>query len=290
MCVLALSRAALSRRLTGMTYLLLLPLGVVVGAFGTMIGAGGGFILMPILLLAYPGTDPATLTAVSLAVVFFNAASGSYSYARMKRVDFKSGVLFLLPGIPGAVAGAYAIHFVPRQAFNLAFGLFLLAGGLFIFLRTFVGGEHENRLRGTFRRTLIDAEGTQHVYAYNLALGMMLSFGVGMASSMLGIGGGIIHVPAMVNLLDFPVHIATATSHFILAVMSLTATVMHVFDGALGWEELPRVLAIAAGAVVGAQIGARLSGRIHGRWILRSLAIALALVGIRILVPVLTRM
>ncbi len=84
---------------------------------------------------------------------------------------------------------------------------------------------------------------------------MALSFAVGVASSMLGIGGGIIHVPAMVNLLDFPVHIATATSHFILTAMSLTATVMHVIDGALGWEELPRVLAIAAGAVVGAQIG-----------------------------------
>jgi uncharacterized membrane protein YfcA len=206
----------------------------------------------------------------------------------MKRIDFKSGVLFLLPGLPGAITGAYAIRFVPRQAFNLAFGLFLLAGGLFIFLRSFSGGEYEKRFRGTFRRTLIDAEGTEHVYAYHLALGMGLSFAVGMASSMLGIGGGIIHVPAMVNLLGFPVHIATATSHFILAVMSLTATGMHVIDGALGREEAPRVLAIAAGAVVGAQIGARVSQRIHGRWIMRSLAIALGLVGVRILVPALT--
>ena len=279
-----LPRAGAIPRLARMTYLLLFPLGVAVGAFGTLIGAGGGFILMPILMLAYPGTEPATLTAISLAVVFFNAASGTYSYARMKRVDFKSGLLFLLPGIPGSITGAYTIHLVPRHAFNLAFGLFLLVGGAFIFLRTFFGDEPKPWLRATFRRTLVDAEGTRHVYAYNLALGMTLSFAVGMASSMLGIGGGIIHVPAMVNLLDFPVHIATATSHFILMAMSLTATVMHVIDGALGWEELPRALAIAAGAVVGAQIGARLSKRIHGRWIMRSLAAALALVGIRILI------
>jgi len=268
-----------------MTYLLLFPLGVAVGAFGTLIGAGGGFILMPILLLAYPGADAATLTAISLAVVFCNAASGTWSYARMKRVDFKSALLFLLPGVPGSITGAYLIHRVPRDAFNGVFGVFLLVGGAFIFLRTYLRNEPKPWLNATFRRTLVDAGGTQHRFAYNLPLGMTLSFAVGVASSMLGIGGGIIHVPAMVNLLDFPVHIATATSHAILMVMSLTATTIHVLDGALGWEEAPRVLAIAAGAVVGAQIGARLSRRIHGRWIMRSLAVALAMVGLRILIP-----
>ncbi|MGE5295649.1 MAG: sulfite exporter TauE/SafE family protein [Solirubrobacterales bacterium] len=267
-----------------MMYLLLFPLGVIVGAFGTLIGAGGGFILMPILLLVYPGTEAAVLTAISLAVVFFNATSGTYSYARMKRVDFKSGLLFLLPGVPGSIIGAYLIRMVPRHAFNLAFGILLLLVGTFIFIRSFFDSEPKPWLKATFRRTLVDAEGTRHVYAYSLPLGMTLSFAVGVASSMLGIGGGIIHVPAMVNLLDFPVHIATATSHFILMVMSLTATTMHVIDGALGWKELPLALTIAAGAVVGAQIGARLSKRIHGRWIMRSLAGALALVGVRILI------
>jgi len=267
-----------------MIYLLLVPLGMAVGAFGTLIGAGGGFILIPILLLAYPGMDPATLTAISLTVVFFNATSGTVSYARMRRVDFLSGLLFLLPGIPGSIMGARVIHMVPRHAFNLAFGVFLLIGGAFLFIRSFFGNQPRPWLKATFRRALIDAEGTHHVFAYNLALGMTLSFAVGVASSMLGIGGGIIHVPAMVNLLDFPVHIATATSHFILMAMSLTATVMHVFDGALGWDEAPRALAIAAGAIVGAQIGARLSKRIHGRWIMRSLAVALAMVGVRILI------
>ncbi len=272
-----------------MVYLLLLLLGLGVGAFGTLIGAGGGFILMPILLLAYPDTNPVALTAISLAVVFFNAASGSYSYARMKRVDFKSGLLFLLSGVPGAIAGAGIIHFIPRRAFNFAFGSFLLAGGLFVLLRSSSHGEPRNQLRGTFRRDFSDADGMRHTYAYNLALGMALSFAVGMASSMLGIGGGIIHVPAMVNLLDFPVHVATATSHFILSVMSLTATVMHVIDGALGWQEAPRVLAIAAGAVAGAQLGAQMSTHVHGRWIMRSLAIALGLVGVRILIVAFTQ-
>ena len=56
---------------------LLVLIGVAVGAFGTIVGSGGGFILTPILLLLYPHDKPATITAISLTAVFFNAASGS---------------------------------------------------------------------------------------------------------------------------------------------------------------------------------------------------------------------
>jgi uncharacterized membrane protein YfcA len=83
-------------------------------------------------------------------------------------------------------------------------------------------------------------------------------------------------------LLGFPVHVATATSHFVLAATTLAGSVVHVMDGSLrGW--LGQLVCLAGGAVVGAQLGARLSRRIHGRWIMRALAIALALAGIRIL-------
>ncbi|MCU0914591.1 MAG: sulfite exporter TauE/SafE family protein [Planctomycetes bacterium] len=267
-----------------MEYLLLLLLGLAVGAFGTLIGAGGGFVLMPILLLVYPDQTPAALTAISLAVVFLNATSGSCSYFRMKRVDLTSGLLFLSTGIPGVVAGALLVHGMPRQAFDLLFGLLLLAGGLVLFVRTFGNDKPKLATKAAFTRTLANPDGTTQSYAYSPALGLTLSFAVGLVSSLLGIGGGIIHVPIMVNLLNFPVHIATATSHFILAVMALTGTVIHVFDGSLGWGAAPRLLTIGMGAVAGAQIGARLSTRMHGHWILRSLAVALGLVGVRILI------
>ncbi len=271
-----------------MQYIWLLLLGLGVGSFGTLIGAGGGFILMPILLLAYPDGSPAALTAISLAVVFFNASSGSYSYARMKRVDFRSGLLFLATGIPGAIAGAYLVNFIPREAFNYAFGLLLLAGGIFVFLQTYRHEWRTHRFRPTLTRTIADAEGTRYAYGYNLPCGMALSFTVGLASSILGIGGGIIHVPAMVNLLNFPVHIATATSHFILAVMSLAGTVVHILDGSLRWADAPKLLALAGGAVVGARGGAHMSKRVHGRWIMRGLAAALVLVGVRVLILAIT--
>jgi hypothetical protein len=159
-----------------------------------------------------------------------------------------------------------------------------VAAGAFIFFRSY--GPHERTRAGQmgFHRELIDAEGHRHEWSYNLAAGMTLSAFVGLASSILGIGGGIIHVPAMVSLLNFPVHFATATSHFILAAMSLAGTIEHIADGTLGRPQAARLVAIGLGAMVGAQIGARLSRRIHGRWIMKSLAVALGLVGVRILV------
>ncbi|HEX3072885.1 MAG TPA: TSUP family transporter, partial [Ignavibacteriales bacterium] len=63
---------------------ILIPLGFAVGTIGTLIGAGGGFILMPVLLFLYPNMSPDSLVGISLAVVFFNSFSGSLSYARMK--------------------------------------------------------------------------------------------------------------------------------------------------------------------------------------------------------------
>ena len=84
----------------------LIGLGFAVGTYGTLIGAGGGFVLMPILLLIYPDDSPELLTSISLAVVFFNTLSGSEAYAFMKRIDYKSGLLFAGAAIPGAVFGA----------------------------------------------------------------------------------------------------------------------------------------------------------------------------------------
>ena len=81
-------------------FLWLLPLGFMVGTFGTLIGAGGGFILVPVLLLLYPDKSPETITSISLAVVFFNTLSGSFAYARMKRIDYKSGIIFAIATIP----------------------------------------------------------------------------------------------------------------------------------------------------------------------------------------------
>ena len=268
-----------------MTPYLWCPIGILIGAFGTLIGAGGGFVLTPLLLLVYPHESPQIISSISLAVVFFNAFSGSVAYARMQRIDYKSGVLFALATIPGAVVGALTTTYMPRRAFDLVFGLCMILAALFLLLRRETPLLSATQQPPPHRvvRSVIEADGTQHTFSYNLRLGIVLSVAVGYFSSLLGIGGGIIHVPAMAHVLHFPVHIATATSHFTLAVMALTGTLVHIATGAFH-HGVRRTIALSLGVLIGAQLGARFSHHVQAQWILRSLAVALGLVGIRILV------
>ena len=264
-------------------YLWLIPIGFIIGTVGTLIGAGGGFLLTPLLLLAYPVEAPEIITSISLAVVFFNALSGSVAYARMKRIDYKSGLIFSLATIPGAILGALTTSSIPRHAFNIIFGLFMLLTAIFLLARTNTPSAEQPQKRQQVRRSLVEADGTLHTFSYNRNVGIGLSVVVGYVSSLLGIGGGIIHVPAMVYLLHFPVHVATATSHFTLAVMALTGTLVHLLTGTF-YRGVRRTIALGIGVLFGAQLGARFSHRIQGQWIIRTLAIALGLVGVRIFV------
>src|SRR5262249_36259749 len=154
-------------------YLWLFPVGVLIGAFGTLIGAGGGFVLTPILLLVYPHESPDIITSISLAVVFFNAFSGSAAYARMRRIDYRSGVLFALATIPGAVIGALTTTYMPRRAFDLVFGLCMLLAALFLLLRRERPLQPATQDASPHRvvRSVIEADGTPHTFSYNLRLG-----------------------------------------------------------------------------------------------------------------------
>jgi uncharacterized membrane protein YfcA len=82
--------------------------------------------------------------------------------------------------------------------------------------------------------------------------------------------------------LNFPAHVATATSHFILAFAALAGLTTHAATGAFS-HGIRRAAVLGVGALAGAQLGARLSARVHGIWIVRGLAGGLILVSIRIL-------
>jgi uncharacterized membrane protein YfcA len=264
-------------------YLLLSLVGIGVGAYGTLIGAGGGFLLVPILLFLYPKETPAQLTAISLAAVFANAASGSVAYLRAGRVDVRTALPFAAATIPGSVLGALLIHGVARGTFELIFGAVLGVLALYLLWRPERPAGASQAFRPTSHRRVVDAQGNVYEYSFNLPLGIALSLGVGFVSSFLGIGGGIIHVPVMTQLLGFPVHLATGTSHAVLAVMAGTATAVHALSGVLD-PVVRRTLVLAAGLVVGAQFGARLSARTRGPWIVRLLGLGLLAVAARLLV------
>lgn len=247
----------------------LLPLGFLVGCYGTLVGAGGGSVLVPLLLLLEPHETPATITAISLAVVFFNAYAGTFAYLRMGRIDFQAGWLFTIASLPGAILGTLLVHELPRQLFDPLFGVLLLGIGTYLFLHP-TGGQRDgvaDDASAADRRLLVGSVGSAYI---------------AVLSSLMGIGGGIIHVPFLMRVLRMPAHTATATSHFVLTFMALAATTTHVSLGELT-RGVPQTMYLAVGVMMGAPLGATLSSKLEGSLIIRLLAFALGLVGLRLL-------
>jgi uncharacterized membrane protein YfcA len=234
-----------------------------------------------VLLILYPHDSPETLTAISLVVVFFNASSGSAAYARLRRTDYRSGMLFALATLPGAVGGALVVSYAPRRLFDA-----LMAGVLLVLALWLLTGTRSRTPRKAFRgspRVFRDADGLLYDYVVPVRRGVLYSLGVGFASSFLGIGGGVIHVPLLVRALGFPTHVATATSHFVLAWMSGVAVITHALTGSFSHGHgLHRAAALSIGVVVGAQVGARISRRVSGTAIQQLLAVALAALAVRL--------
>jgi uncharacterized membrane protein YfcA len=264
-------------------WVLLAFIGLFIGAFGTLIGVAGGFLLVPILLFLYPDETPATITSITLTVAFFNALSGSIAYGRLKRIDYRSGLLFSLTAIPGAIIGAYLIDFLGRSVFQYVFSSLLLLVSAYLLLRPERKGSVASPSRWWVNRDITDSQNNNYKYSFNLSIGMVIASAVGVVSGLLGIGGGIIHVPAMTQILFFPIHIATATSHFVVAISTFAAIMTHIIAGTFTGD-IGRVAVLSAGAVIGAQFGARISHRVKGSLIVRLLALGLTVVALRLLI------
>ncbi|KPJ61015.1 MAG: hypothetical protein AMJ46_03240 [Latescibacteria bacterium DG_63] len=256
--------------------------GLFAGCYATIVGLGGGFLVVPALVLL-AGFSPQQAVATSLIVVFANAASGNISYLRQKRIDIATGWRFGLASIPGSLVGVQICRHFTSNIFNVIFGILLVAASIFLTIRpgrTVHSSEAQVSQRPglTFRR-LVDSSGSVYEYAFNMKTGLLLSFFAGIISALFGVGGGIVYVPSLILLFGFPPHIATATSFFVLLISSLAGAVFH---GLCMHPVYSVGFSIAVGAVIGAQIGAAVSRRMRGALIVRLFAAALLFVGLRL--------
>ena len=257
-----------------MEFLLFLLLGLGVGIFGTLVGIGGGLILVPIFIffMSEGGIYPyfhtaAEIVGTSLFVVFTNALSGTLAYIRQKRVFFRAAIPFSLATLPGAFFGSYVADTFNVHMLDFYFGLFLLVMAGIMYWNT--------RRKPPTDIVMVDKD-----FKFNMPLGVGSSTLVGFISSIFGIGGGIVHVPLMIYLLGFPVHVATATSHFVLACSSLSGVVSHVLLNHVIW--LPAIC-LGLGAAAGAQIGARISRKTKSKSIMTLLAFAVLLMAVKLI-------
>ena len=222
----------------------LIPLGFVAGVLGSMIGLGGGIIVVPVL--TFFGFSPTLAASNSLFAAFSNAVASTISYSKQKRIDYYLGLKLGLLTIPGTVLGAYVSSDVAPGIFKILFGLILICSAVYIFLRKKI--ETKDKTMNT--KTMI--------------FSISASFFAGIISSFFGIGGGIIFVPLMVVGMGMAMKKAAPTSQFILLFASLSGVIVHSF---LGHPDFLQAGFLASGSFVGGLVGARLSMEIRERFL-----------------------
>ena len=268
-------------------WILMVLLGVFSGAYGVLVGAGGGFILSPMLLLLFDTEEPETVAGTVLAAIAINSVLVALRYIRMKVVDYRSALLFAGAAAPGAVIGAFGVSAVAPEIFRTLFGVLLLLLALQLAFRPNIvrvlriGQSRRLISMPVSQRHIKTASGQEYRYEFNETLATSFNVVLGFISSFFGIGGGFLRTPILVLAFGFPVRIAAASSVFALAIYGSAGALTH---GYLGHIELfPTLLFIGVGLAAGGQIGAMLSGRIQGVWVMRMLLVVVLLLGIRLI-------
>ena len=214
----------------------LIPLGFIAGILGSIIGLGGGIIIVPVL--TFMGFSPTLAVSNSLFAVFSNSVGSTIEYAKQKRVEFSLGWKLGLMTVPGTILGAFISSDLSSEIFKILFALVLISSASYIFLKRKI----EEKPVDISRLLLIFSAGA--------------SFFAGIISSLFGIGGGLIFVPLMVVALGISIMRAAPTSQFILMFASFSGLIIHSM---LGHPDYYQALLLSIGAFAGGILGARLS-------------------------------
>jgi hypothetical protein len=239
--------------------LILIFVSFAAGTLGSLLGLGGGFIIVP--ALTFLSFNPSQIASTSLFSVLSTSASSTIAYARQKRINYSLGIKFALISVPGAVIGAYISDFIDIGYFKLYFGLVLIGTSVYLLRKS------------SLERPVQRSSGIM-VFCY------IASFFAGILSSLFGVGGGVIFVPLMVAFLGMSMHISSPTSQFIILIASASGVVSHV---AQGHPEYVQSLILIAGTFAGAQLGAKLLPIIKERVLQRLASIALFVVAARLI-------
>ena len=277
-------------------WVILALVGFVTGVFGVLVGAGGGFILVPILRIFFD-KDPAIVAGTVLALVAANSISGAFAYRYMRVVDKRSAYLFAAAAIPGSVIAPFVLKKTLEGlpgVFDAMFGLLLVILAVRIATQQFDSGRQSRIARArsrrrsfinpqTLHRRRITAEsGETYRYRLNERWAVLINFVLGFISSFFGVGGGFLRTPILVYAFGFPVQVAVATSIFALSFYTTAGAATHAFIGNIEW--FPTFVFAGIGLVTGGQIGARLSSKVQGPWIMRLLMLVILAMGVQLMI------
>ncbi len=248
-----------------------LSLGVVsiaAGALGSLVGLGGGVLIVPVLVRFY-GVDIRLAIGASIVSVIATSSGAAAAYVRDEMTNLRAGMFLEIATTLGAVSGAYLTTLLPARDLYVLFGVVLTYSALATYRHRRITAPltvSHDRLADYFKlhgRYHDQAEGRDYDYKVrHTGVGLAMMYVAGMVSALLGIGSGALKVPAMDLAMRMPMKVSTATSNFMIGVTAAASAGMYFERGQID----PVIAApVAIGVLLGSMFGARYLGRATNR-------------------------
>jgi len=249
----------------------LVTIGLITGSLAGMLGAGGGFVTVPLLVAI--GLNVHIAVSLSLAYYVWVAAAGVLRHLRQGTIDVPLGVILMVPGILAAQLGSQLSHRLPSKALELMVSLLLVA--VLVFFSTVRAPAHETQTAAALpegpgaeralggRRSLRFARvrsvrGRVYHYTVRVPRAAVIGGSVGFVSGLFGVGGGFILVPLLVGFIHAPMQVAVGTDLLAITGNAMSGTIGHVLAGDIHVTAILRMATpLIAGGLVGSQLGAR---------------------------------
>lgn len=240
--------------------LLMVAGGAAAGLFGSLLGLGGGVLIVPLLTLVF-GLELREAVGVSLVSVIMTSSVAAGVYLERHVADLRLGMRLELFTAVGALIGGSIAFLIEERFLALLFAVLLAYVAISMLRSRGSGG------------TASPVETSTSYEVRNLPLGVVGATGAGVLSALLGVGGGIVKVPLMHLGMGVPLRVSTATSNLMVGITAAASAVIYVIHG----EVDPYIAGpTAIGVFLGASAGSRIAHRVDLR-VLRFLFVAVLL-------------
>jgi len=234
--------------------LLMIAGGAAAGVFGSLLGLGGGVLIVPLLTLIF-GLDLREAVGVSLVSVIMTSSVAAGVYLERHTADLRLGMRLELFTAIGALIGGSIAFLIEERLLALLFAALLIYVAV-------------SMLRARTSPATAASPGEPLQYEVrNMPLGIVGATGAGLLSALLGVGGGIVKVPLMHLGMGVPLRVATATSNLMVGITAAASAVIYVIHGGVDpYVAGPTVIGVFLGASVGSRISHRVDVRVL-RWL-----------------------
>jgi uncharacterized membrane protein YfcA len=244
--------------------------GAAAGVFGALLGLGGGILIVPLLTLGF-GLPLREAVGVSLVSVMMTSSAAAGVYLERHVANLRLGMTLELFTATGALVGGSIAFLVDERLISLLFAV-LLGYVAITMLMARPGGALSSPdmagIDGTLdladatRPSVLDRLAGDGYRVRNLGRGIIGATGAGIASALLGIGGGIIKVPLMHLSMGVPLRVATATSNLMIGITAAASALIYLVHGGIDpYVAGPTAIGVFAGATVGSRLGHRVDLR-----------------------------